>query len=42
MNDASPATADRRDPRRAALRTAIALGSLALAFFIAAFFVLPH
>jgi len=38
-----PAPADaRRDPRQAALRTAWLLGALALAFFAAAFFLLPR
>lgn len=31
-----------RDQRRAALRTALVLGAVALGFFVAAFIVLPH
>jgi hypothetical protein len=31
-----------RDPRRAALRTALVLGAVALGFFVAAFIVLPR
>jgi hypothetical protein len=32
----------RRDPRRAAVRTAWLLGAVAAAFFVAAFVLLPH
>lgn len=39
---ATEGSSDRRDPRRAALRTALVLGAVALAFFVAAFLVLPH
>lgn len=42
MATATVNTGQRRDPRRAALRTALVLGAVALAFFVAAFIVLPR
>lgn len=42
MSTTTEGTELRRDPRRAALRTALVLGVVALGFFVAAFIVLPR
>ena len=42
MSHATGADDARRDPRRAALRTALVLGAVALGFFVAAFVLLPR
>ena len=42
MSTTTEGTDARRDPRRAARRTALVLGAVALGFFVAAFLVLPR